>query len=166
MTAGFASILLFLFTISGQAFAQSFDTLPELPRNLVVPEVMEPLVTKMWRESLTFRRQCAKLAEHSGVSISVDLARGVRNTSGARATVQRRGARLEVSIQVDLKRPERFVEHLAHELEHVLEQIDGIDLPRLARQGVDGVIAEAARYYETARAQAIGRMVAREMLGL
>jgi hypothetical protein len=164
MKAGSASILLFLFTIPGHASAQSFDTLPELPRNLVVPEVMAPLVTKMWRQSLTFQRQCAKLAEDPDVSISLDLARGVRNTSGARATVRRRGARLEVSIQVDLKRPERFVEHIAHELEHVLEQIDGTDLPRLARQGVDGVIPEAARY-ETARAQAIGRMVAREALG-
>ena len=164
MRARSASILLLLFTISGHASGQSFDTLPELPWNLAVAEVMAPLVTKMWRQSLTFRRQCAKLAEHPGVSISLELTRGVRDTSGARATVQRRGARLEASIQVDLKRPERFVEHIAHELEHVLEQIDGIDLPRLARQGVDGVISQAARY-ETARAQAIGRLVARETLG-
>jgi hypothetical protein len=164
MRAGSASILLLFFTISGHASAQSFDTLPELPSNLDVPEVMAPLVTKMWRQSLTFRRQCAKLAEHSGLSISVDVARGVRSTSGARATVQRRGAHLEVSIHVDLKRPERFVEHIAHELEHVLEQIDGIDLARLSRQGVDGVISQAARY-ETARARAIGRLVARETLG-
>jgi hypothetical protein len=117
----------------------------------------------MWRQSLTFRRQCAKLAEHPPVTVSIDLAVGVRNTSGARATVQRRGARLEVAIHVDLRRPERFVEHVAHELEHVLEQLDGTDLPRLARQGVEGVVLEAARY-ETARARAIGRAVAREAM--
>jgi len=163
MRSGYASILLFLFTISGHASAQSFDTPPELPRNLVFPEVIGPLVERMWRQSLTFRRQCAKLAEHPPVTVSIDLAAGVRNTRGARATVQRRGARLEVAIQVDLRQPERFVEHIAHELEHVLEQIDGTDLPRLARQGVDGVIAEAARY-ETARAQAIGRAVAGEAM--
>src|SRR5687767_1620030 len=100
MKAGLGLILLFLLGISGRASAQRVDTLPELPSNLVVPEVMTPLVTTMWRQSLTFRRQCAKLAEHSGVSISIDLARRVPNTSGARATVQRRGARLQVSIHV------------------------------------------------------------------
>jgi hypothetical protein len=165
MNACPASILLFLCTISStHASAQSVATAPELPSNLVVPEVMAPLVTKMWQQSLTFRRQCAKVAENLDVSISIALARGVRNASGARALVQRHGARLDVSIHVELTRPERFVEHIAHELEHVLEQMDGIDLPRLARQGVAGVVLEADRY-ETARAQAIGRMVALETLG-
>ena len=154
-------ILLFLFTISGHASAQSSDMPAELPRNLVVPEVMRPLVERMWRQSLTFRRQCARLAEHPPVTVSIDLAVGVRNTSGARATMQRRGARLEVSIRVDLRQPGRFVELIAHELEHVVEQIDGTDLPGLARQGVDGVIPKMAGY-ETARARAIGRAVARE----
>ena len=166
MRFGCVSVLLILFTISGHASAQSVDTPSELPRNLVVPEVMGPLVERMWRQSLTFRRQCAKLADHSPATVSIDLVVGGRNGSGAAATVQRRGARLEVAIQVDMRRPERFVEHIAHELEHVLEQIDNTDLPRLARQGVDGVISEAARYetarYETARARAIGRAVARE----
>ena len=163
MRSGCAPILLFLFTISPHASAQSLETLPELPSNLVVPEVIEPLVERIWRQSLTFRRQCAKLAEHPPVTVSIDLAVRVRHSSGARATVERRAARLDVAIQVDLRQPERFVEHIAHELEHVLEQIDGTDLPRLARQGVDGVIPEAARY-ETARAQAIGRAVAREAM--
>jgi hypothetical protein len=37
MRSGYASVLLFLFIIPGHASAQSFDTPPELPTNLVVP---------------------------------------------------------------------------------------------------------------------------------
>jgi hypothetical protein len=162
MRSGCASVLLFLFAVSGHAFAQSVDP-PELPRNLVVPEVMGPLVERMWQQSLTFRRQCAKLAAQPAVTVSIDLVVGLRNTRGARAKAQRLRERLEVAIQVDLREPAKFVELIAHELEHVLEQIDGTDLPRLARQGVDGAISEAARY-ETARAQAIGRAVAHEAM--
>ena len=53
-------------------------------------------------------------------------------------------------------------EYLAHEIEHVLEQVDGVDLRRSARGGVAGV-SETSRVFETARAIAIGRVVAREV---
>ena len=58
----------------------------------------------------------------------------------------------------------RAPELLAHEIEHVLEQIDGVNLRALASTGVQGVrrIGDA---YETSRAIAIGRLVADEVLG-
>ena len=56
-----------------------------------------------------------------------------------------------------------YVEYIAHELEHVLEAVDGTDLPRLSRQRVDGVI-NLGGSYETARAQSVGRLVAREVM--
>lgn len=56
-----------------------------------------------------------------------------------------------------------YVEHIAHELEHVLEQVDGTDLRRLARHGLDGIVDMGERY-ETARARAVGQAVASETL--
>ena len=47
---------------------------------------------------------------------------------------------LNAAVQIELREPELYVEHIAHELEHVLEQVDGTDLARLARQGLDGVV--------------------------
>jgi hypothetical protein len=44
----------------------------------------------------------------------------------------------------------------------VLEQLDGTDLARLARHGVDGVIRLDGEF-ETRRAQSVGRTVAREV---
>jgi hypothetical protein len=62
-----------------------------------------------------------------------------------------------------MRDPARYVEYLAHELEHVLEQIEGVDLVRLKRQRVDGV-AHVGGQDETARARSVGRAVAREAM--
>ena len=64
---------------------------------------------------------------------------------------------------IELRAAARYVESMAHELEHVLEHLDGTDLPRLARQRVNGVVRSGAQY-ETARAQWVGRRVAAEVV--
>jgi hypothetical protein len=133
-----------------------------LPPNLVTPEVLRPLLTKMWRSSATFRRQCAQLAEHPEVRIRIAL--DPRTTHGrALSRVHRSEADLDASIQIEMRDPTRYVEYLAHELEHVLEQIDGTDRARLARQHVDGVV-NVGGVYETARARSVGRTVAHEVM--
>jgi hypothetical protein len=116
----------------------------------------------MWRSSATFRRQCAQLAEHPEVTIRIAL--DPRTTHGlAISRVDRAEAGLNASVQIEMRRPELWVEHLAHELEHVLEQIEGTDLVRMERQRVDGVVNVGGRY-ETARALWVGRAVAREAM--
>jgi Tol biopolymer transport system component len=132
-----------------------------LPSNLIVPEVLRPLVTSMWRQSPTFRRQCARLAEHSEIVVHIELA--IRIPDGwARSRMVKRDQRLHAAVQIAWRAPARYVESIAHELEHVLEQMDGTDLPLLARQGVDGVV-NLDGTYETARAGSVGRTVAREV---
>ena len=134
----------------------------QVPPNLVAPEVLTPLLTRMWRSSATFRRQCAQLAEHPEVTIQIAL--DPRTTHGrAVSRVHRGEAGVRASVQIEMRDPAQYVEYLAHELEHVLEQIDGTDRVRLARQHVDGVV-NVGGVYETARARSVGRTVAREAL--
>ena len=142
----------------GSASAQTLET--AVPANLVVPGVLQPLVSSMWRESATFRRQCARLAEHPNVVVRIDLAVSMPHAR-ARSAVERHPEGTHAAVQISLREPGRYVERIAHELEHVLEHVDGTDLPRLARQGVDGVVNSGGRY-ETARADSVGRTVARE----
>jgi hypothetical protein len=52
---------------------------------------------------------------------------------------------------------------LAHELEHVLEHVDGVDVRRAVERGVRGAHWTDHGNLETARAVAIGRAVAQEM---
>jgi hypothetical protein len=133
-----------------------------LPGNLIVPDIIRPLVTTMWHRSVTFRRQCSRLAEHPDVIVHVELEVGVQDAR-ARSRVERHGVGRTAAVQIEWRTPARYAEYIAHELEHVMEQLDGIDLPRLARLGVDGVVLQG-REYETLRAQSVGRTVAREVM--
>ena len=54
---------------------------------------------------------------------------------------------------------------IAHEFEHIVEQLDGLDLPRLARLAPGTVWATGDQTFETQRAIAMGRLVAREVEG-
>ena len=151
---------------AGTAGQQNSDSVSlrdgQVPPNLVAPEVLTPLLTRMWRSSATFRRQCAQLAEHPEVTIRIAL--DPRTTHGrAVSRVHRGEAGVRASVQIEMRDPAQYVEYLAHELEHVLEQIDGTDRVRLARQHVDGVV-NVGGVYETARARSVGRTVAREAL--
>jgi hypothetical protein len=116
----------------------------------------------MWRKSPTFRQQCARLMENPDVTVRVELAGRVKQVR-ARSRLDRHAAGLTATVQIDLRHPTLYMEHIAHELEHVLEYLDGTDLPRLARQRVDGVMNTAGQY-ETARARAVGVAVAREAM--
>jgi len=55
-----------------------------------------------------------------------------------------------------------YAEILGHEFEHVLEQIEGLDLSALASTGRSGVYRHPDGSYETTRAREAGLVVARE----
>jgi hypothetical protein len=131
-----------------------------IPPNFVTPAVVRPLLASMWHKSPTFRRQCARLSENPSVIVQVELAGRVKHAR-ARSRIEQHATGLTATVQIDLRNPTLYIEHIAHELEHVLEYVDGTDLPRFARQGLDGVVSEGGRY-ETARARAVGRAVSRE----
>ena len=133
-----------------------------LPANLVVPDRLRPLVTTMWRNSATFRRQCGRLGENPAVVVHIELVARTRH-GRARSRVERHDGGVHASVQIELRAPQMYVEHIAHELEHVLEYVDGTDVSRFARQGLDGVM-DIEGQYETARARSVGRTVAREAI--
>jgi hypothetical protein len=133
-----------------------------LPTNIAIPSTLAPLLREMLILSPTFRRQCARIAQASQGRVQITIRRP-RSFQVRAASVIQRGqagawtATVEVFINNDLP------EMLAHELEHVIEHIDGVDLPRLAQQGLEGVRASSDELYETARAVAAGKRVASEV---
>ena len=60
--------------------------------------------------------------------------------------------------------PTDLVEIIVHELEHVCEQVEGVDLPALARQRSHGVYSLNG-HYETAQAIRAGQNASREYRG-
>lgn len=143
-----------------RAQARLHDT--PLPNNLVIADVFRPFLKFVWQRSPTFRRQCVRLAQHPDVVVSIERVLGTEN-GAAWSLMKRHAGGLKVVAYIESRRVESYVELIAHELEHVLEQIDGVDLPRLARQRLDGVVRVGGQY-ETQRAQSVGQAVAREAL--
>lgn len=134
----------------------------ELPSNIIAPGVLRDVAAAMLRASPTFRRQCARIG---AASLTVTVA--YMGMSGsppyvASSRIHRRGGRLlaEVHIGPGGNREEL----LAHEFEHIIEQLDGVDLATLAKRRDTGVhVVPNASEFETDRAVMVGRQVAREV---
>jgi hypothetical protein len=146
------------------ARSATFDHVEPAP-NLVVGSAHQPLIVEMLARSPTFRRQCARLAAASHLTVLVrsDLPAGTR--ADALTSIQPTGlGRIEAVVRVVMSH--RTAELIAHEIEHILEQLDGVDLrakSRLPASGVKHVWDLDA--YETTRAIATGLRVARELAG-
>jgi Tol biopolymer transport system component len=133
-----------------------------VPSNLEVASEFRPFLDKMWQASPTFRGQWRRLAAGTDVRLSVlveDLPHPAPSYK-ARTLLRHQDGSL-VSAQVYLKPSLDAAELIAHELEHILEQLDGVDLQAQAGNGVVWKSGDGA--FETRRAIETGRRVAREI---
>lgn len=134
------------------------------PTGLHIADALRPVLHHMWQTSPTFRRQCARLAEASvELTVQVGLPHGAIGVRALTRIGVRDGVVRHVTVYLG-RTLDMAYELLAHEVEHVLEQIDGVNLRVLAVAGVRGVQASRDAY-ETSRAVAIGRLVEREVFG-
>jgi hypothetical protein len=139
----------------------------DLPSNLVAPQVLEPLLSRTWKQSRTFRRQCARIDAEPGLRVRVFTAATVSQSGGRAATDIQRGATgLEAVVYIARRAAASdLIELIAHEFEHIIEQLDGLDLARLARLAPVTVWATDGQRFETERATHTGRLVAAEVEG-
>jgi hypothetical protein len=135
---------------------------PQLPASVRLQDGLEPLIEWTLRHSPTFRKQCRALSASNrqlAVKVSVHV-RPVGSTKRARTairTLPSRGLFAEIEIYPSTDMPEL----LGHEFEHVLEQLEGVDLERASHDGVAQRLADGA--FETARALEAGRRVSGEV---
>jgi hypothetical protein len=144
------------------------DPEPLPPHNLIVPAAYDKLVSDMWRRSGTFRRQARRIAGETGLVVRVHVnplvpGESVRATTRATTRVERQPGSL--AADVSIRDTGCFVELLAHELEHVLEQLDSVDLPAAAQRAGKAVWLAGDGSFETIRAIHVGRRVAAEVQG-
>lgn len=142
--------------------AVSSAELALVPPNIHAAPSLLQLMGRMARLSPTFRAQCERIAQTSGLVVRMRYA-GLRDDRpfNARTTVRRHqyGA---VIAEVDLYVPLDPVEIVAHEFEHLIEQIQGADLRALSRTRGSGVIEVRRNEFETLRAVEAGRRVLAE----
>jgi hypothetical protein len=161
----FVAIVVLAPVTRAQSLTAAGEILVTIPTNLKVPGTLRPLLEEVMRRSPTFRHQMQELrsAPHVKMAISYgDVSSW--HVLRAESTVSRYewGA---LQIDTRLYTIRDVIEVVAHEMEHVCEQIEGIDVRALSRQRNTGVYT-VGHHFETRRAVLIGHQVAREALGL
>jgi hypothetical protein len=145
--------------------ASSMPGQAAIPSNLLVSPFYRELVEKMLSRSATFRRQVLRIAMAPSLRVRLEVA-GTPwlKTLPAKTEFARKDGRLVVDI--DITPLNKEVELIAHELEHVIEQLDDVDLAAQAARAHTGVRTSgtAGVIYETTRAIRIGKKVAQEVL--
>jgi hypothetical protein len=135
------------------------------PPNLIVPDTHRRLIESMLRQSPTFRRQCVRLAADPTLTVRLSLITPSWSDS-VRATTRltrRRDGQMVALIQISPT--ESQVELIAHEFEHVIEQLDGVDLRAHAHRPGSGVrmLPGTPDVFETTRAIRVGQKVTLEV---
>jgi hypothetical protein len=150
------SVLLLLVS-SSSAAAQDTICRDLVPRNIDAG-LLTPDAITLLAQSPTFRAQCERIAATPWVRVTLAMTTGL-GEARARTTIFRFSAgalRAEVVLQFG----QDYRELLAHEFEHVLEQLDGIDLRLEAQHGRAWLLGSGA--FETRRASEAGRRARRE----
>jgi hypothetical protein len=165
-----ALTLLALALASGTASAGSQSPLPSdpllyVPQNLQASAPLLQLIARMARLSPTFRAQCVRISQTPGLVVRMRYA-GLRDDRPFNArTIVRRHQYGAVIAEVRLYVPLDPVEIVAHEFEHLVEQIQGTNLKSLARVPGSGVVEVNSGEFETRRAVEAGRRVLAECGG-
>ena len=129
----------------------------EPPANLILPSSHRRAVETMMARSSMFRRQCLRLRAAAQLTVTVRMLHPL--TGGPRARTEIRTVGRQLIATVEINPLGDFPELLAHELEHVIEQLDGIDLPAKSELDRSGVRGFGGGGYETSRAIHVGAVV-------
>jgi hypothetical protein len=132
-----------------------------LPSTITLEPGLEPIVRLALEYSPRFRQQCHVLALATTLTATVKISVQPPSRAGrAHATVHRQSGTFTAAIEIG--DPARTTELLAHEFEHIIEQLDGVDLGALSDRGEAHRSIDGA--FETERAIATGQQVASEVL--
>jgi hypothetical protein len=145
--------------------SEAIPTQLETPANLSVPGLYQPLVDSMLRRSPTFRRQCMRIAGEPMLTVRLAITQWFVRSGVRATTVMRRNASGHLTATIEISAHHDLEELIAHELEHVIEQLDGVDLHARARRPRSGVsvVSSRSEMFETVRAHRAGLKVVAEL---
>jgi hypothetical protein len=160
----FAVLCLFVAVIAlyvPENMSASAICVSSLPSNIDAG-MLQPIAVALLQQSPTFQKQCARVANTAVLRVSIRVV--YATVSGRAQTTITRYEAGALRAEVLIRFGEDYYELLAHELEHVLEQVDGVVLH-------DEMLAQRAWLtdsggFETKRAFDAGMQVRQECDGL
>lgn len=145
--------------------SSDYDDVP-VAQNITVAPMYQPIIRSMLERSATFRRQWARIARATDLTIELRCEPTTKLGAAAATTTIQRHLGQPTRAVVVISPVGRTAELIAHELEHVIEQLDGIDLQRKADvrgSGVRHCECRGAEAFETTRAIETGLRVAEDV---
>jgi hypothetical protein len=167
MSSGFLVLQLILcsFSTSISSFGTTLSNVPTgFPTNIVIQAELRAAVAQLWEGSPTFRAQCQKIGEHKRYRIAVVIEPSLTLGRSWRAQcVLRAYSSGFVTARVMVPLSRQLPELIPHELEHVIEHIDGINVQHEAKRSGTGAYDTGSGRVETARAVRVGRQARQEL---
>jgi hypothetical protein len=138
---------------------------PGFPANIIVQQELRSAVAQLWRGSATFREQCLKIGRHPRYRVAITTVPelSLSRTMRARCVLSAYSSGY-VSARVMVPVTRQVLELIPHELEHVVEHVEGVDVRRASRFGA-GAYDAGQGQIETMRAVRAGRQVRDEVGG-
>ena len=130
------------------------------PCRLVVEDTLLSAILDAWRRSPTLQQQCRTLADARAV-VRLEWGKSESYTEAVTRLGTNEGGGIVAIVSVPPVA--KAIELVAHEMEHVIERVEGRDLPREARRRGSGVWEAFGGRFESRRAIDAGRQVAREV---
>lgn len=135
----------------------------ELSDSIQISPMLRAQVEDMLRLSPTFRAQYRRIAEAPSIVVGVQVDFRLPDSSCRARSVFRRYNGGLIVVAVSIARAPRQAEWIAHEFEHIIEQLDGRNLSALAGRRGHGVWYSGPGVFETSRAVLAGRVVRDEL---
>ena len=132
------------------------------PGNITIAPLYHFTVASMLRYSPTFRQQYMRIARTRDLRVEIAPSLLGARRDLAITRIVRRPAEMEAHVLLGAAGDRVLL--IAHEFEHILEQLDGVDLPSMALRPATGVhLVAGSDHFETDRAIAAGRQVRAEV---
>lgn len=148
------------------SFSTSISNVPiGFPKNIVVEAELRPVVAQLWAGSPTFRAQCLKIGEQKlyRVAIVHDAALNLNRNCRAQCVLRVYTTGFVTARVMLPHNSHALMELIPHELEHIVEHIEGIDVKRDATRPGSGAYDAGAGRVETLRAVRVGRQARQEL---
>jgi hypothetical protein len=133
-----------------------------LPANIEMASGLEKILATIYRGSPTFRAQCDRIASDPALSVFLRVDTAIPSSCQAFTRFSKQGRSLHADVHVPPSNA--MVMMVGHEFEHIVEQLDGLDMQTLSRVRGSGVYEPSPAVYESVRAQRAGRTVSKEWL--
>ena len=118
------------------------------------------MMQRLSNRSPTFKTQCDRIAAAPHLRVRIQVEPQMPNYCRAFTEIRRVGRQLRADVH--LPPAADHSELIAHEFEHLIEQLDGLDLRQLSRVRGSGVREIERELFESDRAVAAGRLAASE----